>query len=113
MKYSSHQQDAANFLEFIATPAGIKAVNAAGLIPDVNGSKTTNPVNQQMLDFAAKQGYTRYPMLDNVTQGDVVNTGNKFLPSVLANKITPQTRSARCRTPGSSSREDQRSSTYK
>jgi raffinose/stachyose/melibiose transport system substrate-binding protein len=27
-------------------------------------------------------------MLDNVTQGDVVNTGNKFLPSVLAGKIS-------------------------
>ena len=41
-----------------------------------------------MLDFAAKQGFTRYPMLDNVTQGNVVNTGNKFLPSVLAGKIS-------------------------
>ena len=41
-----------------------------------------------MLDFAAKDGFTRYPMLDNVTQGDVVNTGNKFLPSMLAGKTS-------------------------
>ena len=45
-------------------------------------------MNQQMLDFAAKGGLTRYPMLDNVTQGDVVNTGNKFLPSLLAGKTS-------------------------
>jgi raffinose/stachyose/melibiose transport system substrate-binding protein len=42
-----------------------------------------------MLQFAASQGFTRYPMLDNVTQGDVVNAGNKLLPSVLAGKSSP------------------------
>ena len=88
MNYSPHKQQAADFLAFIASPEGVKAVNDAGLIPDVVGSTTSNPVNQQMLDFAASQGYTRYPMLDNVTQGNVVNTGNKFLPSVLAGKIS-------------------------
>ena len=88
MSYSQHQKEAADFLAFIASPAGVKAVNAAGLIPDVTGSTTTNPVNEQMLQFAAQQGYVRYPMLDNVTQGDVVNAGNKLLPSVLAGKTT-------------------------
>jgi ABC-type glycerol-3-phosphate transport system substrate-binding protein len=89
MSYSQHQQQAADFLAFIASPAGVKAVNDAGLIPDVTGSSTSNPVNQQMLDFAAQQGFARYPMLDNVTQGDVVNAGNKLLPSVLAGKTSP------------------------
>ena len=42
-----------------------------------------------MLDFAAKDGFTRYPMLDNVIQPDVVTTGNKFLPSVLNGSMTP------------------------
>ncbi len=89
MSYSQHKADAASFLAFIASPAGVKAVNDAGLIPDVNGSSTTNPVNEQMLQFAASQGFARYPMLDNVTQGDVVNAGNKLLPSVLAGKSSP------------------------
>jgi len=89
MGYSQHKAQAASFLAFIASPAGVQAVNAAGLIPDVVGSSTTNPVNQQMLEFATQQGFVRYPMLDNVTQGNVVNAGSKFLPSVLAGKVSP------------------------
>ena len=87
--YSQHQQEAANFLAFMTSDAGVKAINDAGLIPDINGATTTNPVNQQMLDFAENQGFTRYPMLDNVIQGDVVDAGNKVLPSVLAGKTSP------------------------
>jgi ABC-type glycerol-3-phosphate transport system substrate-binding protein len=86
--YSQHKADAAAFLAFVATPAASAIINKAGLIPDVIGTKTTNPVNQQMLNFA-KHGYTPYPMLDNVVQGDVVNAGSKVLPSVLAGKISP------------------------
>jgi raffinose/stachyose/melibiose transport system substrate-binding protein len=113
MNYSPHQQQAADFLAFIASPAGVKAVNDAGLIPDVIGSTTTNPVNQQMLDFAAKQGYTPYPMLDNVTQGNVVNTGNKFLPSVLAGKISPADALGQMNGTWQQLPSDQRSSEYK
>jgi ABC-type glycerol-3-phosphate transport system substrate-binding protein len=113
MNYSPHQQQAADFLAFIASSAGVKAVNDAGLIPDVIGSTTTNPVNQQMLDFAAKQGYTPYPMLDNVTQGNVVNTGNKFLPSVLAGKISPADALGQMNSTWQQLPSDQRSSEYK
>jgi ABC-type glycerol-3-phosphate transport system substrate-binding protein len=113
MNYSSHQQDAADFLAFIATPAGVKAVNDAGLIPDVNGSTTSNPVNQQMLDFAAKDGFTRYPMLDNVTQGDVVNTGNKFLPSMLAGKTSVSDGLNEMQNTWNQLPSDQKGSTYK
>ena len=90
MSYSQHKQEAADFLAFMASPAGVKAVNDAGLIPDVNGSTTSNPVNEQMLQFAQSQGLARYPMLDNVVQGDVVNAGNKLLPSVLAGKASAE-----------------------
>jgi ABC-type glycerol-3-phosphate transport system substrate-binding protein len=113
MNYSQHQQDAADFLAFIATPAGVAAVNAAGLIPDVDGSMTTNPVNEQMLQFAASQGFTRYPMLDNVTQGDVVDTGNKFLPSVLANKTSASDALGQMNSTWQQLPEDQRGSQYK
>jgi raffinose/stachyose/melibiose transport system substrate-binding protein len=33
---------------------------------------------------------TRYPMLDNVVQGDVVDVGNKMLPSVLDGSTSVQ-----------------------
>ena len=87
--YSQHQTQAADFLAFVASDAGAKIIDAAGLIPDLTGSTTSNPVNQQMLDFSAKQGYTEYPMLDNVVQGDVVDSGNKVLPPILAGKTSP------------------------
>jgi len=86
--YSKNKTAAAAFLAFMTTPAAAKIVDAAGLISDVNGSKTSNPVNQEMLDFAAKGGYTRFPMLDNVLQGDVVNAGNTILPAILGGKTS-------------------------
>jgi ABC-type glycerol-3-phosphate transport system substrate-binding protein len=87
--YSAHPSQAADFLAFLTTDAAATVINEAGLIPALDGTTTTNPVNQQMLDFAAKQSYTRYPMLDNVVQGDVVDAGNKLLPSILAGKLSP------------------------
>lgn len=86
--YSKNKKAAAGFLEFMTTLEAAKIVDAAGLIPNVNDATTSNPVNQQMLDFAAKKGYTRYPMLDNVLQGDVVDAGNKILPSILGGKTS-------------------------
>ena len=86
--YSKNQKAAAGFLEFMTTSAAAKLVDGAGLISNVNGSVTSNPVNQEMLDFAAKMGYARYPMLDNVLQGDVVDAGNKILPAILGGKTS-------------------------
>jgi ABC-type glycerol-3-phosphate transport system substrate-binding protein len=81
--YSPHKAQAAEFLTFMTTKQAAGIVNAAGLIPAINGTSTTNPVNQEMLNFVSQGGMTAYPMLDNVVQGNVVNIGSKFLPSVL------------------------------
>jgi raffinose/stachyose/melibiose transport system substrate-binding protein len=89
MSYSPHQAEAAQFLDFMTTDQAVKIVNDAGLIPAIVGSTTNNPVNQEMLDFAGKNGMTAYPMLDNVIQGDVVDAGTKSLPSVLNGTISP------------------------
>lgn len=86
--YSKNQKATTAFLEFMTTMDAAKIVDAAGLISNVNGSITSNAVNQQMLDFAAKGGFTRFPMLDNVLQGDVVDAGNKILPSILGGKTS-------------------------
>ena len=81
--YSSHKTQAAEFLTFMTTKQAASIINAAGLIPAINGTSTSNPVNQEMLDFVSQQHLTAYPMLDNVVQGNVVNIGSKFLPAVL------------------------------
>jgi ABC-type glycerol-3-phosphate transport system substrate-binding protein len=89
--YSQHQPQALQFLEFMTTPQAAKIINAAGLIPAIQGTSTSNPVNQEMLNFVSTQHLTVYPMLDNVVQPNVVNTGSKVLPSVLNGTISPAT----------------------
>ncbi len=111
--YSKNQQAAADFLAFMATPEGAKLIDEAGLIPDLEGSTTTNPVNQQMLAFAEEQGFVRYPMLDNVVQGNVVDAGNKILPSILAGKTSPADGLGQLATVWNQLPEDERGSTYK
>jgi raffinose/stachyose/melibiose transport system substrate-binding protein len=83
MTYSQHPAQDAEFLEFMTTPQAAQIVNAAGLIPAIAGTTTSNPVNQEMLNFVSVDHMTVYPMLDNVVQGNIVSTGQKFLPSVL------------------------------
>jgi ABC-type glycerol-3-phosphate transport system substrate-binding protein len=89
--YSQHQAQALQFLEFMTTDQAAKIINAAGLIPAITGMSTSNPVNQQMLDFVSKDHMIVYPMLDNVVQPNVVSTGSKVLPSVLNGSIPPKT----------------------
>jgi ABC-type glycerol-3-phosphate transport system substrate-binding protein len=110
--YSKNKAAAAGFLAFIATPQASAIINKDGLIPDVVGTKTTNPVNQQMLSFT-KHGYTAYPMLDNVVQGDVVNAGSKVLPSVLAGKMSPASALSQMKTAWQQLPSSQRGSSYK
>ena len=65
-----------------------------------------------MLDFVAKGGFTAYPMLDNVVQGDVVDSGNKVLPPVLAGKSSPSDALNQLNTVFGQLPEDQRGSNY-
>ena len=111
--YSKHKDVAADFLGFLTSDAGQAAINAAGLIPDTEGATTTNPINQQMLDFVEKDGMTPYPMLDNVVQGDVVDAGNKILPSILAGKVTPESGLGQMQSAWQHLSDDQRSDVYK
>lgn len=88
MTYAKQPAAANEFLEFMTTDQAAAVINAAGLIPAINGTSTSNPVNQEMLNFVSQDHMTVYPMLDNVTQSNVVNAGSKFLPSVLNGTIT-------------------------
>ena len=87
--YTRHPTQAAQFLTFMTTPQAGAIVNAAGLIPAIKGMSTSNPVNQQMLNFVSQDHMTAYPMLDNVVQPEVVTTGSKVLPSVLNGSMAP------------------------
>jgi len=90
-KYSKHPKEAVQFLKFMMTAQAAKIISAAGLIPDIKGFRTSNPVANQMLDFAAKQGYTAYPMLDNVIQPEVVTTAQKQLVAAFGGNISAMT----------------------
>jgi raffinose/stachyose/melibiose transport system substrate-binding protein len=85
-KYSKNKAAAFKFLDFLSTTEAGNIINAAGLIPDIKGLTTTNPVNQEMLDFVTKDHYTVYPMMDNFVQVNVGNAADKVLPAVLANQ---------------------------
>ena len=60
------------------------------MIPVVAGVPATNALANQMLDYAANQGYTRYPMIDNVIQPEVQDVATKVLNAVLAGTMSPQ-----------------------
>jgi ABC-type glycerol-3-phosphate transport system substrate-binding protein len=90
MTYAKQPAAAQEFLEFMTTSQAAGIINAAGLIPAIVGTSTSNPVNQEMLNFVSKDHMTVYPMLDNVVQANVVNAGSKFLPSVLNGTISVQ-----------------------
>ena len=88
--YSTHKAAAAEFLRFLTTPQAGKIVAQSGLIPDVNGVPATNPLASQMLSLVNKQGYTVYPMLDNVTSPGVVTAGSSVLPDMLVGGVSAQ-----------------------
>jgi ABC-type glycerol-3-phosphate transport system substrate-binding protein len=88
LKDSKHQKEGAAFLKFLLTPQASKIIAAAGLIPDIKGSRSKSWLTNSMLDFAARQHMTAYPMLDNVTQGEVVTTGSKQLDDALGGNIS-------------------------
>jgi len=85
-KYSKNKAAAFKFLDFLTTTEAGNIINAAGLIPDIKGLKTTNPVNQEMLNFVTDDHLTPYPMMDNFVQVNVGNAADAVLPAVLANQ---------------------------
>lgn len=88
-KYSKHKADAFKFLDFLTTATAGNIINQGGLIPDIKGMSTTNPVNQEMLNFVNVDHLTPYPMMDNYIQVNVGNAADKVLPAVLANQQSP------------------------
>jgi raffinose/stachyose/melibiose transport system substrate-binding protein len=77
--YSKNKTQAAAFLAFMASDEGQKIIADNGIIPDKNGFSSDQRMAKNLLDFAVNQGYTRYPMIDNVIQPEVGDVGTKTL----------------------------------
>ncbi len=88
--YSAHKAEAADFLKFMLTPEAQKIIADGGLIPTIAGTPPTQPMAIALLDYGANQGYTRYPMIDNVMQPEVVDVATKVINAVLAGTMSPQ-----------------------
>lgn len=87
--YSQHKAEAAAFLAWMVTPEAQKIIADGGLIPVVKGTSASEPLANAMLDFAANQGYTRYPMIDNVIQPEVQDVATKLLDAVMNGTTSP------------------------
>ena len=88
--YSQHKAAAAAFLAWMATPEAQQIIATGCLIPVVAGTPATNPLANAMLDYAANQGYTRYPMIDNVIQPEVQDGATKLLNGVFNGTTSAQ-----------------------
>jgi len=86
--YSQHKDAAAAFLAFLASDEAQPIVAEAGLIPAKEGATTDNTIAQDLLSYAAEKGYQRYPMIDNVIQGEVVDAGNQVLNAAFAGAMS-------------------------
>lgn len=110
-KSSKHIPQAVAFLKFLLTPQAAQIIKSAGLIPDTKGATAENPLDNQMLAFA-KGGDTPYPMIDNVTQGDVVTTGQNQLDAALGGDTSALNALKSMQATLSSLPSNQRGSTY-
>lgn len=90
MNYSAHKTEAIAFVKFLLTAQANRIIARDGLIPNIKGFRTTNAVSNKLLDFASKDGYTPYPMLDNVVQPEVVTAGAKELTAAFGGDISVQ-----------------------
>lgn len=86
--YSPNKAAAAQFLQFMTTPEAGRIVAAGDLIPAVKGVAATNPLAKDMLSLVNDQGYTVYPMLDNVLATPFVDAATTVVPSLLVGNIS-------------------------
>ena len=77
--YSKNKPQAAAFLAFMASDEGQKIIADNGIIPAKEGFTSDQRMAKNLLDLAANQGFTRYPMIDNVIQPEVSDVGTKVL----------------------------------
>jgi ABC-type glycerol-3-phosphate transport system substrate-binding protein len=87
--YSKNQKAAADFLAWMATADAQKIIADGGLIPTVAGNEPSAPLAIEAIKLGETVA-TKYPMIDNVMQPQVVDVATKVLNAVLAGTMTPE-----------------------
>ena len=77
--YSKNKAQAAAFLTFMASDEGQKIIAENGIIPTKEGFTSDQRMAKDLLALAKDQGFTRYPMIDNVLQPEINDVGSKVL----------------------------------
>jgi ABC-type glycerol-3-phosphate transport system substrate-binding protein len=88
MKYSKHIPQDIEFEKFILTEQAAKIIEASGVTPNRVGFVSDNPVVQDIEKYIQGDHYTVYPMLDNIAQTNVVNTGSQDLDATFAGDMS-------------------------
>jgi raffinose/stachyose/melibiose transport system substrate-binding protein len=88
--YSPNKAAAAEFLRFMTTAEAGQIVAETDLIPAVKGIDATNPLAKEMLSLVSDQGFTVYPMLDNVLATPFVDAATTVVPSLLVGNVSVQ-----------------------
>ena len=86
LKSSTNKADAATFLTFLMSGEAQQILSKTGLIPGREGYAATNPLYAGLLALSS-QGFTKYPMIDNVIQGELVDTGQRVLNAAFAGQM--------------------------
>ncbi|HUC19324.1 MAG TPA: ABC transporter substrate-binding protein [Acetobacteraceae bacterium] len=89
LKSSQNKKDAATFLTFLMSGEAQKILSKTGLVPARQGYPASNPLYAGLLSLSS-EGYTVYPMIDNVIQPPVVDTGSRVLTAAFAGQMTVQ-----------------------
>jgi ABC-type glycerol-3-phosphate transport system substrate-binding protein len=88
--YSENKPAAAAFLSYLASDEAQGVVAASGLIPAKDGFTTDSRMAQDLLAFAAEDGFVRYPMIDNVFQPEVSDAGTRVLNAAFGGAMSVQ-----------------------
>jgi ABC-type glycerol-3-phosphate transport system substrate-binding protein len=91
--YGSHVADATAFLKFVDSKQGQTIVGQLA-DPAISGVASsyanTNPMEKDLVDWAASGTYRLYPFIDNVSQGAVYTTLQTVLPVTMVGQTSPK-----------------------
>jgi len=87
LKSSQNKKDAAAFLTFLMSGQAQTILSKTGLVPAREGYPASNPLYAGLLGLASN-GFTVYPMIDNVIQDPLVDTGQRVLTAAFAGQMT-------------------------
>ena len=91
MSYAKQPAAATEFLDFMTTDQAAKIINAAGLIPAINGAEHQQPGQSGDAELRQQGSHDRLSRCWTTSpRANVVTAGSKFLPSVLNGTISVQ-----------------------